>query len=236
VYLHRVHPRLAIGCIVSALALVVAVFPRRDKFDAPGPRLDEASQRKLFTMLRSVADATKQDMPAEVFLVSDVNAWVSNRGGTMGFGSRRVMGLGLPLLQGLTVSEFKAVIAHEFGHYAAGDVGLGPWIYKTRAAIARVMSSLGDSWVSVIFNAYGNLFMRLTLAISRQQDFSPTHWPHASFTRRSWRRRCAGLADCLRHLPRTGKAKCRRPLKPGICRRSRPVSISSSGRNASRRR
>jgi len=84
VYLHRVHPRLAIGCIVSALALVVAVFPRRDKFDAPGPRLDEASQRKLFTMLQSVADATKQDMPAEVFLVSDVNAWVSNRGGTMG--------------------------------------------------------------------------------------------------------------------------------------------------------
>jgi len=171
VYLDRVHPRLAFGCIVSALALVVAVFPRRDNFDAPGPRLDEASQRKLFTMLRSVADATKQDMPAEVFLVSDVNAWVSNRGGTMGFGSRRVMGLGLPLLQGLTVSEFKAVIAHEFGHYAAGDVGLGPWIYKTRAAIARVMSSLGDSWVSAIFNAYGNLFMRLTLAISRQQEF-----------------------------------------------------------------
>jgi Zn-dependent protease with chaperone function len=236
VYLDHVHPRLAIGCIVSALALVVAVFPRRDKFDAPGPRLDEASQRKLFTMLRSVADATKQDMPAEVFLVSDVNAWVSNRGGMMGFGSRRVMGLGLPLLQGLTVSEFTAVIAHEFGHYAAGDVGLGPWIDKTRAAIARVMSSLGDTWVSGIFNAYGKLFMRLTLAISRQQEFLADALAARIVHPRSWPRRCAGLADCLRRLPRTGKAKCRRPLKPGICRRSRPASISSSGRNPSRRR
>lgn len=170
-YLDRVHPRLAIGCLASAAALAIAVFPRRDNFEPPGPRLDEVSQRKLFTMLRSVADATKQEMPAEVFLVSDVNAWVTNRGGTMGFGSRRVMGLGLPLMQGLSVSEFKAVLAHEFGHYAAGDVSLGPWIYKTRAAIARVMESLGDSWLSVMFNAYGKLFLRLTLAVSRQQEF-----------------------------------------------------------------
>jgi Zn-dependent protease with chaperone function len=34
----------------------------------------------------------------------------------MGFGSRRVMGLGLPLLQALNVSQLEAVLAHEFGH------------------------------------------------------------------------------------------------------------------------
>jgi len=170
-YLDRVHPRIALACLVSAATLTFAVFPRRDKFEPPGPRLDERSQRKLFTVLRSVADATKQEMPADVFLVGEVNAFVTNRGGTMGFGSRRVMGLGLPLMQGLSVSEFKAVLAHEFGHYAAGDVGLGPWIYKTRAAIARVMESLGDGWLSAIFNSYGKLFLRLTHAVSRQQEF-----------------------------------------------------------------
>lgn len=56
-------------------------------------------------------------MPAKVYLVPEVNAWVCERGGFMGIGSRMVMGIGLPLLKLLNVDEFKGVIAHEFGHY-----------------------------------------------------------------------------------------------------------------------
>jgi len=173
-YTHQLNIPSAVMCLATALALVAAVFPRADRFKPPGPRLDENDHKQLFATIRSVADATSQRMPEEVFLVNQVNAWVSHRGGTMGFGSRRVMGLGLPLLQGLTVSELEAVLAHEFGHYAAGDVRLGPWIYKTRAAIGRTIQSVSESALSVfsgIFTAYGRLFMRTTLAISRQQEF-----------------------------------------------------------------
>jgi heat shock protein HtpX len=45
-------------------------------------------------------------MPAEFYVVDDVNAWVAERGGVLGIGGRRVMGIGLPLLQALSVSEF----------------------------------------------------------------------------------------------------------------------------------
>jgi heat shock protein HtpX len=171
-YLDRIHPKLALVCIVSAGAIIWAIAPRPDKFEPPGLRLTERSQPDLFKLIRDVSIATKQEMPAEVYLVNEVNAWVTHRGGIMGFRSQRVMGIGLPLLQGLTVSEFKAVIAHEFGHYAAGDVKLGPWIYKTRAAIGRALASLGESWLAAIFNVYGRLFLGLTLAISRQQEFA----------------------------------------------------------------
>ena len=170
-YLHRIDFKIGLACIVTAVTLAMAVFPRPDRFEPPGPRLDETEQPRLFAELRAVATATRQEMPTDVYLINEVNAWVSNRGGTMGFGGRRVMGIGLPLLQGLTISEFKAVLAHEFGHYAAGDVRLGPWIYKTRAAIGRAMESLSESWLAWIFDAYGKMFMRLTLAISRQQEF-----------------------------------------------------------------
>jgi len=44
----------------------------------------------------------------------------------MGFGSRRVMGLGLPLLQILTVAQFRAVLPHEFGHYYGADTRQDP--------------------------------------------------------------------------------------------------------------
>jgi Zn-dependent protease with chaperone function len=75
----------------------------------------------LFKLISGVSNATSQDAPTEVYLVPDVNAWVAQRGGVMGFGSRRVMGVGLPLLGTLTIDQFRAVLAHEFGHYDAGD-------------------------------------------------------------------------------------------------------------------
>jgi Zn-dependent protease with chaperone function len=170
-YVGRLHIKIALACVASAAALVWAIIPRVDRFEAPGPTLEETSHRDLFKVIREVAVATRQEMPAEVYLVSDVNAWVTHRGGIMGVGSRRVMGLGLPLLQGLTVSELKAVLAHEFGHYAAGDVKLGPWIYKTRSAIGRTLEGLGEGVLSVVFTLYGGMFLRLTHAISREQEF-----------------------------------------------------------------
>ena len=119
-------------------------------------------------MAKSVGQAT----PAEVFLVPDVNAWVAQRGGIMGFGSRRVMGLGLPLMRMLTRSQFRAVLAHEFGHYHGGDTKLGPWIYKTRGAIGRTIDSLGDgSFIRLPFFWYGKMFLRITHAVSRRQEF-----------------------------------------------------------------
>jgi hypothetical protein len=91
----------------------------------------------------------------------------------MGFGSRRVMGLGLPLMQTLTVSQMRAVLAHEFGHYHGGDTALGPWIYKTRAAIFRTVHGVSHSTLlSKPFEWYGKAFLRITHAISRQQEFA----------------------------------------------------------------
>ena len=148
VYAHRITPKLAVICLVGGVAILWAVLPRFDKFIAPGPKLERDRHPKLFKELDAVARATNQAMPAEVYLAPNVNAWVMQRGGLMGFGSRRVMGLGLPLMRSLTCSQFRAVLAHEFGHYHGGDTKIGPWIYKTRGAIVRTVNSLGGgSWL-----------------------------------------------------------------------------------------
>jgi hypothetical protein len=82
------------------------------------------------------------------------------------------MGLGLPLLQILTVTELRAVLAHEFGHFHGGDTKLGPWVYKTRGAIIRTVQSLGESVIQKPFLWYGNMFLRITHAVSRRQEFA----------------------------------------------------------------
>jgi heat shock protein HtpX len=129
-YLGRVHPKLAFACVLAAGAVLWAIVPRPDRFDPPGPRLTRASAPVLFSVIDRIAQSTAQPPPEEVYLLNDVNAFVTQRGGVMGIGSRRVMGVGLPLLAHLLPAELTAVIAHEFGHYLSGDVGLGPWIYK----------------------------------------------------------------------------------------------------------
>ena len=164
-------PRSSLLCLAGAATIVWAVLPRIDRFVPPGPELTSTEAPQLFTVLNEVAATTEQAMPAHVYLVNDVNAFVTQRGGVMGVGSKRVMGIGLPLLQSLTVQEFKAVLAHEFGHYHAGDVSIGPWIYKTRAAIGRTIEKLSDSVLQKIFVVYGQMFLRVTHAVSRRQEF-----------------------------------------------------------------
>jgi hypothetical protein len=103
-----------------------------------------------------------------------VNAWVSHRGGMMAIGSRRVMGIGLTLLQSVSIAQLRAILAHEFGHYAGGDTRLGAWVYKTREAMRRTISNLAQTsaWIHTPFLWYANVFLRVSQAVSRQQELA----------------------------------------------------------------
>jgi Zn-dependent protease with chaperone function len=125
-------------------------------------------------------------MPREVYLVIAPNAFVAERGRR-----GRILGLGLPLLGTLTVSQFRAVLAHEFAHFYSGDTRLGPWLYSARASMVRVLTNLHTGRVSgflralttfliiriaytVVFGAmrlYGKALLRVTNFLSRRQEY-----------------------------------------------------------------
>ena len=123
---------LLLGGIVVAGVMFWSLVPRPDKFEAPGVLLQPASHPRLFAEIENIAASLREPVPREIYLISDPNAWVADRGGLMGFGSRRVMGLGLPLLAALNISQFRAILAHEFAHYYGGDTSLGPWVHRKR--------------------------------------------------------------------------------------------------------
>src|SRR5688572_31096873 len=83
----RIHPKVIIVCVAAGASVLWAIIPRPDKFEAPGPRIHSSEEPELFKALQDVATATSQTMPAEVYVVNDVNAFVRSRGGIMGFGS-----------------------------------------------------------------------------------------------------------------------------------------------------
>jgi Zn-dependent protease with chaperone function len=172
--LGRVNVRLTLFAFIGAIVILWSIFPRIDKFIAPGPRLTPSKFPELFKEIEKIAHATRQEMPREVYLVPEVNAFVAERGGLIGIGSRRVMGIGLPLFHLLSVAELNSILAHEFGHFYGGDTALGPWIYKTRAAIIRTVQSVGNTnqWLLIPFEAYARMFLRVTNSVSRQQEFT----------------------------------------------------------------
>lgn len=171
--------------IVIAGAMLWSLLPRPDRFKAPGLLIEPTTQPRLFAELENIAGSLNEPMPREVYLIGDVNAWVADRGGLMGFGSRRVMGLGLPLLSILTISQFRAVLAHEFAHYYGGDTSLGPWVYKTQTAIVRIFQNIGSLGqlariailgvmylvVATLMKWYFVVFLRAINLVSRQKEY-----------------------------------------------------------------
>jgi Zn-dependent protease with chaperone function len=166
--------KLVIVCVIAGGTILIAIIPRRDKFEPPGPLLKPEQNPRLFEIIEDTAAATEQEMPGFVYLLADYNAFVAQRGGAGQFGGKRIMGIGLPLMKVMNTSQFKAVIAHEFGHYYHGDTKLGPWIYNTRAAIVRTVVELEEkgSILQMPFKWYGQIFLSITQAISRQQEFN----------------------------------------------------------------
>ena len=164
---HRFHLQVAVFGFGGGAALLSSVWPRRNVFEAPGPRLTAATQPQLFRELNRVASATQQRMPDEIYLLPEVNAWVAD------IGRRRVLAIGLPLLHVLTVTQLRAVLAHEFGHYSGGDTHLGGFLYGARRGIGQAVSELSERrhLMRHLFGWYGQAFLRLTFALSRRQEF-----------------------------------------------------------------
>jgi heat shock protein HtpX len=176
---------LLVGGIVLAGAIVWSLIPRRDRFEPPGPLLQRSSHPRLFAELDHIASSLNEPLPCEVYLIGQANAFVADRGGILGFASRRIMAIGLPLLSILTISEFRGVLAHEFAHYYSGDTKLGPFVYKTQGAMIRTFQNIGSikeltriAIISLLYSAitfvlkhYFILFLRVTNFVSRKKEY-----------------------------------------------------------------
>jgi len=180
---------LAAFGLVMGGTIIWSLIPRRDKFEEPGPTIDLSKQPKLRSEIADIAALMGEELPATVYLTPDANAFVAERGGFLSIGNRRVMGLGLPLLQTLNVSQFRAVLAHEFAHFYGGDTRLAPWVYNARNGMLRVFQNLDRSSpvmnilrrFAIVAVAYlvvvkilvwlWRIFLRLTQFVSRKQEF-----------------------------------------------------------------
>lgn len=176
--------------LLFAVTWIPAIFLMRGVFVRP-PRPASSPDRRplarseapaLFALVDELAAAARTTGPAEIVLVAEATASVTERGGLLGFGSKRALFLGLPLLALLDVTELRAVLAHEIGHYLGGDTRTSGVVRYTHALFVSLVTdmpflrsrnlyvALGQSAARALGTALARLYARLYLRLTRRMD------------------------------------------------------------------
>ncbi len=99
-------------------------------------------QPQLFAFLHRLADEVGAPRPHRVFLSGRVNAAVFYDLSIANFfvPSRKNLEIGLALVNVLTLGELKAVLAHEFGHFAQRTMAVGRWVYMAQQITSQIVT------------------------------------------------------------------------------------------------
>ncbi len=96
----------------------------------------------LFSMIRDVAHATGNKMPKHVYLSPEVNACVfydRNSIWSVFLPTRKNLMVGVGLLHGMSTSEVKAILSHEFGHFSQQSMRIGTMTFRLMLIIRTMI-------------------------------------------------------------------------------------------------
>jgi Zn-dependent protease with chaperone function len=129
--------------------------------------LEAADHPELFDFIRRVYEDTGAPRPRRVYVSPEVNAALVYDTSLLSLvvPPRKDLLIGLGLVNAVNLSEFKAVLAHEFGHFTQRSVGLGSYLYIANRVLSDVIYSRDaldrfvDDWsrqdIRVSFPAWG---------------------------------------------------------------------------------
>ncbi|WP_329271631.1 M48 family metallopeptidase [Streptomyces sp. NBC_01451] len=139
--------KLAVVSVLLAIPLVRGLLMlRTPKGEEPaGLPVSEADEPELWRTVRELADQVGTRAPSRILLTGDVNAAVSEDARLLGLlPGRRLLCLGVPLMQGLTEAQLHAVLAHELGHYAGSDTRLAALTLRGRVQLLRTIRNFEE--------------------------------------------------------------------------------------------
>ena len=168
---------LMVGGGLIGLGLMVVFFLIKfifavNRFDHSSSILiTEKDQPKLFAFIRKLTAETQTAFPKKIYISPEVNACVfyDSSFWSMFLPVKKNLQIGLGLVNSLTLDEFKAVMAHEFGHFSQRSMKLGSFVYNVNRVIYNMLyenNGYGrtlQQWANI--NGYFAFFAGLTAKI-----------------------------------------------------------------------
>lgn len=131
--------------------------------------ISEKDEPKLFSFIKEIVDEVQTDFPKRVYLSSDVNACVfyDSNFWSMIFPIRKNLQIGLGLVNTVSEQEFKAILAHEFGHFSQRSMKVGSYVYNVNQVIFNMLydNELFDNMIQKWANISGYFSIFVFIAV-----------------------------------------------------------------------
>ncbi|UUV34325.1 M48 family metallopeptidase [Amycolatopsis roodepoortensis] len=165
---------LGLGSLLGAG--VVALLPMRPvPFVPKGVPLYRDDAPELWATLTELAETIGTRPPDQVWLTAGPGASVVEEARLFGLkAGRRFLSIGLPTLQAFTRAQARAVLAHEFAHYAQLDGRTSVTGYRSHVAVARMLDRFPRSTINPLtwlFRGYARLFVLAQRVASRRREY-----------------------------------------------------------------
>lgn len=156
---------VAVMCFgLLTLAFLLKFFFNRQRNGRPGLiEIRRTEDPALFAFIERIARETGSPRPKKIFISANVNAAVfyDSDFWSMFLPVRKNLIIGLGLVNTLNISEFKAVLAHEFGHFSQRSMKLGSYVYNVNRILHDLLYN-NDGYSKLLQNTADiNSFFRL---------------------------------------------------------------------------
>lgn len=150
-----------IGSLLVAVFFVKGLFFRKPSGSSKDFEITRDQQPRLFEFLDRLAAETRAPRPHKVFLSGEVNACVFYDLSILDFlfPRRKNLEIGLGLVNSLSLTEFKAVLAHEFGHFAQSTMAVGRWVYVAQQVATQLI--FHRDWFDTLLNTISRIDLRV---------------------------------------------------------------------------
>lgn len=153
---------IGIGGVISIYAMVRSLLIKVN-YEDPGRELKEEEAPALFALTRGVAATMGTRAVDEIRITPETDLAVYETGSwkeKLRDKGKRILILGTGILKDFKEGDFKAVLAHEYGHFSHRDTAGGAVALRVRNDINKYYVALYNGGQAVWWNM-GYLFLRL---------------------------------------------------------------------------
>ena len=132
---------LMLSGILIFVFMIRVVFMRVKTENVGLVRISEKNHPELFKMIDQLTYEIGTSFPKNIYLTADVNASVAfdSTFWSMFFPVKRNLVIGMGLVNSFNISELKAVLAHEFGHFSQRSTRLSNYVYTVNQVIHSLL-------------------------------------------------------------------------------------------------
>lgn len=127
--------------LIVCFFMVKFIFSRHKTDRSMLLKITRREEPHLFGMIDEIVAQAGCRFPKNVYVSADVNASVFYNSGfwSMFLPVRKNLVIGAGLVNSVTEDEFKAILAHEFGHFAQKSMRIGSYVYNTNRVLFNLL-------------------------------------------------------------------------------------------------